>query len=144
MTYLPNLITRCNNPAVSVFFLFGFCGEAAARRTHPPPTFGCAPVMFSPTHLPFVWCLLCPLYFEWNSTRITHISTASCCGWQYCYWFWKNILYTPLMVRQPLVIQGLLIIGVSRSPSHKHTHTPDSVGLLWTTNQPDAETSTSQ
>jgi hypothetical protein len=41
------------------------------------------------------------------------------------------------MARQPLVGQGLLIIEASRS----HSDTPHSVGLLWTSDQPDAETS---
>jgi hypothetical protein len=36
----------------------------------------------------------------------------------------------------PLVGQGLLIIGASRS----HSDTPHSVGLLWTSDQPEAET----
>jgi len=38
----------------------------------------------------------------------------------------------------PPVGQGLLIIEASRS----HSGTPDSVGFLWTSDQPDAETST--
>jgi len=42
------------------------------------------------------------------------------------------------MVQQPLMGQGLLIIEASRS----HSETPHSVGLLWTSNQPDAQTST--
>jgi hypothetical protein len=42
------------------------------------------------------------------------------------------------MAQQPLVSQGLLIIETSRS----HSDTPRSVGLLWTTDQADAETST--
>jgi hypothetical protein len=42
------------------------------------------------------------------------------------------------MAQQPLVGQGLLIVEASRS----HSDTPHSVGLLWTTDQPDAETST--
>jgi hypothetical protein len=44
------------------------------------------------------------------------------------------------MAQQPLVGQGLLIIEASRS----HSDTPQSVGLLWTSDQPDAETSTWQ
>ena len=44
------------------------------------------------------------------------------------------------MARQPPVGQGLLIIENSRS----HSDTPQTVGLLWTSDQPDAETSTSQ
>jgi len=43
----------------------------------------------------------------------------------------------PLMTQQPPVGQGL-IIEVSRS----HSDTPHSVRLLWTSDQPDAETST--
>jgi len=43
----------------------------------------------------------------------------------------KFIVFT--MAKQPLVGQGLLIIEVSRS---------HSVGLLWTSDQPDAEIST--
>ena len=42
------------------------------------------------------------------------------------------------MAQQPLVGQGLLIIQASRSRSH----TPHSVGFLWTNDLPDAETST--
>ena len=44
------------------------------------------------------------------------------------------------MVQQPPVSQGLLIVEASQS----HTDTPQSVGLLWTSDQPDAENSTSQ
>jgi hypothetical protein len=44
------------------------------------------------------------------------------------------------MVRQPLVGQRLLIREASRS----HTDTPHSVWLLWTSDQPDAETPTWQ
>jgi len=46
----------------------------------------------------------------------------------------------PLLGQQPLVDQGLLIVEVSRS----HSGTPQSVGLLWTSDQPDAGTSTWQ
>jgi hypothetical protein len=42
--------------------------------------------------------------------------------------------------QQPLVVQGLPIIKGSKS----HSDTPHSVGLLWTSDQPDAETSTWQ
>ena len=42
------------------------------------------------------------------------------------------------MAQQPPMDQGLLIIEASQS----HSDTPDSVGLLWTTDQPDAETYT--
>jgi hypothetical protein len=44
----------------------------------------------------------------------------------------------PTMAQQTLVSQGLLIIEASRS----YSDTPYSVGLLWTGDQPDAETST--
>jgi len=44
------------------------------------------------------------------------------------------------MAQQPPVGQGLLIIEASRS----HSDTPNSVGILWTSDQPDAETSTWQ
>jgi hypothetical protein len=47
-----------------------------------------------------------------------------------------NILL--FVARQPLVGQGLLIFGVSRS----HPDTPQSVGLLYTSDQSVAETST--
>jgi len=40
----------------------------------------------------------------------------------------------------PPVGQGLLFIGASRS----HSDTPHSLGLLWTSDQPDAGTSTWQ
>jgi len=44
------------------------------------------------------------------------------------------------MTQQPLVSHGLLIIEDSRS----HSGTPHSVWLIWTSDQPDAETSTWQ
>jgi hypothetical protein len=44
------------------------------------------------------------------------------------------------MTQQPLVGQGLLLIQTSRSLSG----TTHSVGVLWTSDRPDAETSTSQ
>jgi len=46
--------------------------------------------------------------------------------------------YAHSMARQPVVDQGLLIIEASRS----HSDTLRSIGLLWTSDQPDAETST--
>jgi hypothetical protein len=42
------------------------------------------------------------------------------------------------VAQQPLVGQGLLIIEASRS----HSDTPHLVGLLWMSDQPDAEAST--
>ena len=44
------------------------------------------------------------------------------------------------MTQQPSVNQGHLIIEVSRP----HSDTPHSEGLFWTSDQPDAEISTSQ
>ena len=44
------------------------------------------------------------------------------------------------MAQQPSLGQGLLIVEASRS----HSGTPQSIGLLWTSDQPDAETSTWQ
>jgi hypothetical protein len=44
------------------------------------------------------------------------------------------------MAQQPLVGQSLLIVEASQS----HSDTPHSVGLLWTSDQPVTETSTSQ
>ena len=54
----------------------------------------------------------------------------------------KEISSSPLppMAQQPPSGQGLLIINSSRL----HSETPHSVGLLWTSDQPDAETSTWQ
>ena len=42
-----------------------------------------------------------------------------------------------LMAQQALLGQGLLI----NEPSRSHSDTPNPVGLLWTSDQPDAETS---
>jgi hypothetical protein len=44
------------------------------------------------------------------------------------------------MAQQPVVDQGLFIIEASRS----HSDTTHTVGILWTSDQPDAETSTWQ
>ena len=52
--------------------------------------------------------------------------------------FFCSILFS--MARQPLVGQSLIIIDAPRSPSD----TLHSAGLLWTGDQPDAETSTWQ
>jgi len=46
--------------------------------------------------------------------------------------------FFPQMEQQPLVGQGLLTVEASRS----HPDTPYSVGVLWTSDQPVAETST--
>ena len=57
--------------------------------------------------------------------------------------YWAALAARPVafvftMVQQPGVGQGLLISEVSPS----HSDTPHSVGLLWTSDRPDAETST--
>jgi len=44
------------------------------------------------------------------------------------------------MAQQPLVDHGLLIIEAKWS----HFETPHSLGILWTCDQPDAQTSSSQ
>ena len=44
-------------------------------------------------------------------------------------------IYFFSVAQQPIVNQGLLIIETSRL----HTDTPQSVGLLWTSDQPNAE-----
>ena len=41
------------------------------------------------------------------------------------------------MGREPLLGQGLLVVEASRS----HSDTPHTLGLLWTSDRPDAETS---
>jgi len=50
-----------------------------------------------------------------------------------------SLLISP-MAQKPLVGQGVLVFEASRS----HSDTPQSVGLLWTSDQPDADTSTWQ
>ena len=47
-------------------------------------------------------------------------------------------LFFSYMAQQPLVSQGLLVVEDLRS----HLETRQSVGFLWTSDQPDAETST--
>jgi len=49
-----------------------------------------------------------------------------------------NHLCIFLVAQQPLVVHGFLIIEASRT----HSATPQSIGLLWTSDQPDGETST--
>jgi hypothetical protein len=51
---------------------------------------------------------------------------------------WESILIVFLMAQQPPVGHGLLTVEASRS----HSDTPHSAGLLWTSDQPDTETST--
>ena len=48
------------------------------------------------------------------------------------------IIHLLLTAQQSLVGHGLLIVEASRS----HSDAPNSVGLLWTSDQPIAETST--
>ena len=50
----------------------------------------------------------------------------------------KLITYFFFIAQQPLVGQGLFTVEASRS----HSATPHSTRLLWTSDQPDAETST--
>jgi hypothetical protein len=50
------------------------------------------------------------------------------------------MFYISFIAQQPLVGLGLIIINASRS----HSDTPHPVGLLWTSDQSDAETSTLQ
>ena len=47
-------------------------------------------------------------------------------------------LFSFLLARQPPSNRGLLVVEASRS----HSDTPQSVGLLWTSDQPVADTST--
>jgi hypothetical protein len=54
-----------------------------------------------------------------------------------CYCRSLTIPPSPL-AHEALLGQGVLIIEASRS----HSDTPHSAGLLWTSDQPDAETST--
>jgi hypothetical protein len=62
-----------------------------------------------------------------------------CLFLQHVVTLYKIIILFPLL-QQPTVGQGLLIVEASRS----HWDTSHSVGLLWTSDQPDAETSTWQ
>jgi len=74
-----------------------------------------------------------------------HLGCDMCCLVRATAWWYLgmgqrwNGDFSP-MTQQHLAGQGLLIIGASRS----HSNTPYSVGLLWTNDQPDAETSTLQ
>ena len=67
--------------------------------------------------------------------------------WLYTFWNLQqfhlqkmNKFYFFSMAQQPLFGEGLLIIETSRS----HSDTRHSIGLLWTSDQPDAKTSTWQ
>jgi hypothetical protein len=55
--------------------------------------------------------------------------------------FSSNFLFYFPMAQQPLIGQVLLI---SRFHDHTHLDTPPSAGLLWTSDQPNTETSTRQ
>jgi hypothetical protein len=71
-------------------------------------------------------CLSCPVtHYE----DYTGVEFRKICG---------ILLFFFSMAQQPPVGQGFLIIEASRS----HSDTPLSVGLLWTSDEPDAETST--
>ena len=74
-------------------------------------------------------------YFAASLSPYGTLETFLC----YCYFFRRSCLFVCLfLVLQPPVGQGLLIHEVSRS----HTHdVPQSVGLLWTSDQLVAETS---
>jgi hypothetical protein len=63
--------------------------------------------------------------------RVTHTYTYV----YVCVYIYICVRTSP-MVQQPLMGQGLLISEAS------HSYTPTLVGLLWTSDQPDAETST--
>ena len=77
---------------------------------------------------------------RWCSTRYTYVYSlvnANLMGvCRQCHARW-SIYFSP-MAQQPLVGQGLLIILSSRS----HSDTPHSVEFLWSSDQPNAETST--
>jgi hypothetical protein len=92
------------------------------------------------------------------SIALFHLAStpSNCTVWNVVICILYQILYIPkchhhhveglekfhffFMTQQPLAGQGLLIV----EPSLSHSDTPQSVGLLWTGDQPDAETSTWQ
>jgi hypothetical protein len=80
--------------------------------------------------------------YKLSQTRLSYNLSKEYLGNNTCYLtFVPNPVYFNFffpMAQQPLVGQGLLIIQASRS----HSDTTHSVGLLWTSDQPDAETST--
>ena len=49
--------------------------------------------------------------------------------------------YICTVVQQPLVHHGLIIIIIIIEASRSYSDTPQSVGLLWTSDQPNAGTS---
>jgi hypothetical protein len=87
--------------------------------------------MWKRVTVPKVWPLF--LYFRFRSFPASgsdHVTNAA--------WEWESPY--PSMARHPLVCQGLLIVEASQS----HSDTPHSVGLLWMSDQSEAETSTWQ
>jgi len=95
------------------------------------------------------WCILLSIWPKGLNLRNTVLrETAN--NTKYVYIVEYNFSFTEqigqicvvffVMTRQPLLGQTVLIIEASRS----HTDTSYSVGLLWTSDQPDAETSTCQ
>jgi len=66
-----------------------------------------------------------------QSVAIHRIRLSNMSALQHSYFF-------PPMAQQPPTGQGFLFIEASRS----HSDTPHTVGLLWTSDQPVAETST--
>ena len=68
------------------------------------------------------------------------INLSSLSGIETCFIARTGLAFLFFLTQQPLVGQGLLSIEASRSQSD----TPHSVGLLWTSDQPVAETTTRQ
>jgi hypothetical protein len=89
------------------------------------------------TYLHFLLCytfvIVCFCFILYYVGRLFRLYTA-----KYILGFVWFLFVT--MAQQPLVDQGLLMI----EDSWLHSDTPLSVGLLWTSDQPEAETSTSQ
>jgi hypothetical protein len=82
-----------------------------------------------------------------STTVVRHFLVSASCvqsvvvlheNFKACKIKWICILFP--MAQQPLVGQGVLAIEASRS----HSDTPLLVGLLWTSDQPDAQTPTRQ
>ena len=82
-----------------------------------------------------------------STTVVRHFLVSASCvqsvvvlheNFKACKIKWVYILFP--MAQQPLVGQGVLVIKASRS----HSDTPLLVGLLWTSDQPDAQTATWQ
>ena len=79
--------------------------------------------------------MLCTVVFEAITTMTKKLLSSAM--WP-CVLVYNSLFFT--MANYPPVGQGLLNIEASRS----HSDTPHSVGLLWTSDQPDAENSTRQ